>query len=94
MSTARTEREEMLAHDAEVWAHNRAAMERFGVPSAARRGVNKAAGFGAEFVTEIERRERAGGGVYLLVFTSWRKDAERADHCHIVGPRGRCTKAY
>lgn len=81
-------------HQRDVAAHNREAMERFKVPQAARRGVNKAAGFGGYFITEIERRERAGGGVYLIVFCGFRPDAERADQCWIVGPRGRATRAY
>lgn len=78
----------------DVVDHNRAMMDEHDVPDVARRGVKAAAGFGESFIIEIQRRERAGGGVYLLVFTSWRRDAERADHCHIVGPRGKSTKAY
>lgn len=78
----------------EVAAHNREMVERHCVPEAARRGVRAATEHGEAFIVEIQTRERAGGGVYTLVFTSWRKDAVRADHCWIVGPRGKSTKAY
>lgn len=94
MSSDDDVRAEMEARRLEVWSHNREMMDRCEVPAAARRGVNAAAGFGQDFIRSIDRRERAAGGVYLIVSVGWRKDTDRADHCYIVGPRGKCSKAF
>jgi hypothetical protein len=74
--------------------HNAQMVAKYMVPEAALRGVRRATEYTASYIIEIQARERAGGGVYLLVFTSYRPDAERADHCWIVGPRGKATRAY
>lgn len=100
MSTS-DEQAEYKAHLIAVHQHNQRMMTKAEIPTGGhspRRGFTSATAYDMYYIVKIERHDRPfetvkGEEHYWTVYTAFSKDRD-AEHCHIIGPRGRVRQAY